>query len=131
VVVPDALPVEIELAEDIPADAEPGRPLHFTLSKELRIGQAVVAAAHAPVVGEIVDGARKKLIGGTKLTFRLKSVVAAGGTPLLLRATPSGGDSRRPVESKSMPKRPKGIAAATGTGYVAYTSGEQIVQLSK
>jgi hypothetical protein len=131
VVVPDGLPVEIELAEDIPADAEPGRPLHFTLSKELRIGQAVVAPAHAPVGGEIVDGARKKLIGGTKLTFRLKNVAAASGTVLLLRATPPGQDTRRPVESKSMPKPPKGTAAVTGTAYIAYTSGEQIVQQSK
>jgi serine/threonine-protein kinase len=130
VVIPDALPLEIELAEDIPADAEPGRPLHFTLSKELRIGQSVVAPAHAPVVGEIVDGARKKLIGGTRLTFRLRSMVAAGGT-LLLRATPSVGDGRRPVESKSMPKPPKGVAAVAGTGYIAYTAGEQVVHLSK
>ena len=131
VVVPDALPVAIELAEDIPADAEPGRVIHFTLSKELRIGQTVVAPAHATVVGEIVDGARKKLIGGTKLTFRLKSVAAAGGNLILLRTTAKGQDTRRPVESKSMPKPPKGIAAVIGTVYVAYTAGEQVVPLSK
>jgi serine/threonine-protein kinase len=131
VIVPDALPISIELAEDVPADAEPGRPVHFTLSKELRVGQAVVAAAHADVTGEIVDGAKKKLIGGTKLTFRLKSVAAAGGSLLLVRATPSGGDGRRAVESKSMPKPPKGVAAVIGTGYVAYTAGEQVVSVGK
>jgi serine/threonine-protein kinase len=131
VVVPDALPISIELAEDVPSDAEPGREIHFTLSKELRIGQAVVAAAHAPVTGEIVDGAKKKLIGGTKLTFRLKSVAAAGGNLLLVRAAASGADGRRPVESKSMPKPPKGVAAVIGTEYVAYTAGEQVVSVGK
>lgn len=130
VVVPDALPLAIELAEDVPADAEPGRPIHFTLSKELRIGQAVVAAAHAPVVGEVVDGAKKKLIGGTKLTFRLKNVTAAGGNLLLVRATP-GGDGRRPIETKSMAKPPKGVAAVIGTEYVAYTAGEQVVSVAE
>src|SRR5262249_24733845 len=102
-----------------------------TLSKDLRIGQRVVAPAHAPVTGEIVDGARKKLIGGMKLTFRLKSMVAAGGAPLLLRATPSGRDGRRPGESASMPKPPKGIAAVIGTEYIAYTAGEQTFHLPK
>jgi hypothetical protein len=131
VVVPDALPIQIELAEDVSADAEPGRPIHFTLSNDLRIGQTVVATAHAPVTGEIVDGARKKFIGGTKLTFRLKSVVAAGGTLLLLRATPSGRDGRRPVESASVPKPPKGVAAVIGTEYVAYTAGEQTLHVPR
>jgi serine/threonine-protein kinase len=130
VVVPNTLPIQIELAEDVPAEAEPGRPIHFTLSKELRIGQTVVAAAHATVVGEIVDGARKKLIGGSKLTFRLKSVVAAGGNVLWVRATPSGRDSR-PVETASMPKPPKGMAAIIGTEYIAYTAGEQTLHLPK
>ena len=129
--VPNLLPIEIELAEDVPADAEPGRPLHFTLVKELRIGKSVVAAAHATVLGEIVDGSRKKLIGGTRLTFRLKNVVAAGGSSLLLRATPSGRDSRRPLESGSMPKPPKGVAAVIGTPYIAYTAGEQTLHVPK
>ncbi|HUB34407.1 MAG TPA: serine/threonine-protein kinase [Bryobacteraceae bacterium] len=129
VVVPDALPVEIELAEDVPEDAKSGRPLHFTLKNEIRIGQTVVAAIHAPVVGEIVDEARKKLIGGTKLTFRLKSLSAAGGAMLLLRTTPTDRDGRRPVESTSMPKPPKGIAAVIGTEYIAYTAGQQTVNL--
>jgi serine/threonine-protein kinase len=130
VVVPNLLPIEIELAEDVNADAEPGRPLHFTLVKELRIGQSLVAPAHATVLGEIVDGSRKKLIGGTRLTFRLKNVAAAGGSMLLLRANPSGRDTR-PLESGSMPKPPKGVAAVIGTQYIAYTAGEQTLHVPK
>jgi serine/threonine-protein kinase len=131
VIVPDALPFRIELAEDVPADAEPGRPLHFTATKELRVGQAVVVPLHAPVLGEIVDGAKKKLIGGTKLTFRLKTVTAAGGALISLRVTPSGRDTHRPVETGSSPKPPKGLAAVIGTEYIAYTAGEQTVRIPK
>jgi hypothetical protein len=131
VIVPNALPLAIELAEDVPANAEPGRLIHFTLSKELRIGQTVVAPAHTPVVGEIVDGARKKLIGGTKLTFRPKNMTTAGGAVLSLRATPAGGDGQRAVQSTSMPKPPKGVAAVIGTEYIVYTAGEQTVPMPK
>jgi hypothetical protein len=130
VTVPNALPFRIELAEDVPADAEPGRPLHFTVSKELRVGQSVVVPLHAPVLGEIVDGAKKKLVFGTKLTFRLKSVTAAGGVSLPLRVNASGRDTRQ-VETNSSPKPPKGVAAVIGTEYMAYTAGEQTVRIPK
>jgi serine/threonine-protein kinase len=130
VTVPDALPFRIELAEDVPADAEPGRPVHFTASKELRVGQSVVVPLHAPVLGEIVEGAKKKLVFGTKLTFRLKSVTAAGGATLPLRVAPSGRDTRQ-VETNSSPKPPKGVAAVIGTEYMAYTAGEQTVRIPK
>jgi serine/threonine protein kinase len=130
VTVPDALPFAIELAEDVAAEAEPGRPIRFKVSKELRIGETVVVPLHAEVVGEVVDGAKRKLIGGTKLTFRLRTV-AVGGVALNLRVGPSERNSRRPVESASGPKPPRGIAAVIGTEYLAYTDGEQIVYLSK
>jgi serine/threonine-protein kinase len=131
VTVPDGLPFQIELAEDIPADAEPGRTLHFTASKELRIGGTIVVPLHAEVLGEIVDGAKKKLIGGTRLTFRLKTAAAAGGSLLNLRASPSGQNGRRQVERASGPKPPKGVAAVIGAGYLAYTDGEQTIQTPK
>jgi serine/threonine-protein kinase len=133
VTVPDALPFKIELAEDVPADAEPGRVIHFTAAQELRVGQSLVVPLHAVVIGEVVEGARKRLIGGSRLTFKLKNVVAAGGTLLSLRVTSSGRaqDSRRPVESSSMPKPPKGVAAVIGTEYLAYTAGEQNIPLRK
>jgi serine/threonine-protein kinase len=128
--VPDGLPVKIELAEDVPADAEPGRVLHFTVSKEFRIGDSVILPLHAPVEGEVVDGAKKKLIGGAKLTFRLKSGLARGGAVLQLRAAPSGRDSHRPIENPAA-KPPKGMAAAIGAEYIAYTDGAQTVRLPR
>jgi serine/threonine-protein kinase len=131
VTVPDALPFRIELAEDVPANAEPGRPIHFTVSQELKIGQTVVVPLHAEVAGEIVDGAKKKLIGGSKLTFRLKTVAAVGGAFLNLRVSPSGRENRRPLEISSSSKPPKGIAAVIGTEYIAYIAGEQTISLSK
>jgi serine/threonine-protein kinase len=133
VAVPDGLPLSVRLAEDIPSDAEPGRPLRFTAVRDLRIGETTVVAASAAVSGEIVDGARKKLLGSTKMTFRLRDVTAVDGRKLSVRAMPSrrGSDNRRQVEGASMGKRAKEIAAPAGTEYVAYIEGDQTVTIRK
>jgi serine/threonine-protein kinase len=133
ITVPDGLPFSIRLTEDIPSDAEPGRPLRFTAVRDFRIGEATVVAANAVVTGEIVDGAKRKLLGGAKVTFRLKDAAAVDGGKLSVRAMPSrrGSDARRPVEGTSVGKHPKEIAAPAGTEYVAYSEGDQTVTIRK
>ncbi len=133
ITIPDGLPVSIRLTEDIPADAEPGRPLHFAVLRGLRIGEVTVVAANAPVTGEITAAAKRRLFGGKKVSYQVKHVAAVDGGSLSLRTAPSGSesDSSRPVEVPTMPKPPKGIAALAGTEYVAYTAGDQHVTIRK
>jgi serine/threonine-protein kinase len=133
IVVADGRPFAVRLAEDIPSDAEPGRPLRFTVVQDFRVGDSVVLSANAAVNGEVVDGARKKLIGGVKLTFRLKDVAAADGHKVSIRNTPTrrGAESKRAVESVSMARHSKEIAAPAGTEYFGYVDGEQTVTIPK
>ena len=133
--VADAIPFSVKLAEDVPADAEEGRVLHFTVVDGLKIGDAVVIAKGASVTGAIVDAAgKKKVFGmGAKMTFRLVQVEAVDGKKLNIRAEPSRGrdaPAKRPVESGAKGKT-KEIAAAAGSQYVAYIEGDQPVSIHK
>jgi serine/threonine-protein kinase len=132
VAIPDGLPVAIRLAEDLAADAEPGAIMHFTTIHDLKIGDNVVIPAGAHVVGEVVDGAKKKfLVVATKITFRLKNVEVPGGGRITLRVTPKdSGDFKRSIAAPSMPKHAKEVAAPAGTEYTAYTEGGQSVTVS-
>jgi serine/threonine protein kinase len=128
--VSDGLPIAIKLAEDIPSDAQPGRPLRFTVASDVRVGDSVVLAKGAVVTGEIAGAGKKKFLGmGGKTTFRLMTAIAADGHPLQLRSTPKG-DARRPVDAGSR-KRGKDLLADAGTDYVAYVDGDQSVMIRK
>ena len=59
----DGIPFFITLAEDIPQNAEEGRPLHFTVAKDVRVGDLVVIAKGAAVTGAITQAARKGTFG--------------------------------------------------------------------
>ncbi len=129
----DGASIAIELAEDIPADAQPGAPLRFTVSKDFKIGTTVVIPKGAAVTGEVVDASRRKaLIIGVKMTFRLMQADAAGGQKLNVRATAARGtgQSRRPVETGTG-KKIKDVAAPAGTEYQAYIDGDQSVTVRK
>ena len=124
----------MRLAEDIPSDVEPGQLLHFTVVSPLRIGAETVVAAGAKVTGEVVEGAKRKLIiKTTKVTFRLKDVAAVDGSKLAIRAVASadGKDGAISVAAAKMAKHPKEVAAPAGTEYVAYSSGAQSVKPAK
>ena len=84
----DGMPFSITLAEDIPQNAEEGRPLRFTVAKEVRVGDLVVIAKGATVTGAIAQAARKGTfgIGGTKMTLRLLVVDAVDGHKYRVRA---------------------------------------------
>jgi hypothetical protein len=129
----DGLAFRIVLGEDIPADAEVGRPLHFTASDDVRVNGTVVIAKGAAVTGEIVEASKKKFLSKGKMTFRLRSVQGIDGQPLNVRSTPTwsaAGPARRPVDTGAH-KRSKELAAAQGAEYIAYLDGEQTVAIDK
>jgi hypothetical protein len=129
----DRLPIPIRLSEDVPADVAAGAPLHFTVLKDFRMGGAVVLAEGAVVTGEIVEAARKKLLGGTRVMFRLKDVETTGGGKLALRAAAgrNAADGRRALEPIGASERSKDRAAVAGGIYLAYVDGDQTVSARK
>ncbi len=133
--VADGMPFSIRLAEDVPADAEPGRVIHFTALEGLKAGDAIVIAKGASVTGMIADAAgKKKLFGiGGKMTFQLTQAEAVDGKQVKVRVEPSrgkDGPAKRPIEAGAKGKT-KEIAAAAGSLYVAYVDGEQPVSVHK
>ncbi len=134
--VADGMPFGIQLAEDVPTDAEEGRVLHFTATQGLKVGDTVVVANGASITGSIIDAAGKKknVFGmGGKMTFRLVQADAVDGKKLNVRAEPSRGKdgiTKRPIDSGAKGKT-KEIAAAAGSQYIAYIEGEQSVSVHK
>ena len=131
----DGIPFTIALTDDIPQNAEEGTPLHFTVAKEVRVGDLVVIAKGAAVTGAIAQAARKgKLgIGGGKMTMRLLMVDAVDGHKYRVRtqsARSSDGKSERPVEASVKPKN-KDLIAAAGAEYLAYVDGDATVSVKK
>ncbi len=130
----DGMPFSIRLAEDVPVDAEEGRTLRFTVVDGLKVGDAVVIAKGATVIGSIVEAGKKKVFGiGGKMTFRLAQVDAVDGKKLTIRAEPSkgkDGPAKRPIDSGAKGKT-KEIAAAAGSQYVGYIEGDQTVTVRK
>jgi serine/threonine-protein kinase len=128
VTVPDALPLRITLAADIPADSDLARPIRFTATEDFTVNGTVVIPKGASVYGEISETAKKKGVfglGGTKLSFKLTKAEAAGGHTINVRALAArrgDGVTQRQVESG--PKT-KDVAAAQGAQYIAYIDGEQ------
>ena len=125
----DGTPFTIALAEDIPENAEEGRPLRFTVVKDLRQGDAVAIAKGATVTG-VIDKKKSGIFGG-KMTLRLVQADAVDGRKLNVRAIPArrADSNARPVETPA--KKAKDLAAAAGTEYVAYVDGEQTVNAHK
>ncbi len=129
----DGLPFRIALSEDVPADAEVGQQLHFTVADDFKVDGAVIVAKGAAVTGEIVEAGKKKLLTKVKMTFRLGVASGVDGKPLNVRATPkrpATGAARRPVDTGAGSKS-KELAAAKGTEYIAYIDGEQTVLTRK
>jgi hypothetical protein len=122
----------IQLAADVPNDADEGTPLRFTVKDDFRIGDSVVIAKGAQVTGQIVNGGKKRIIGSTKMTLRLIDAETNGGGKLRLRALPgkrADGNYERPVDTGV--KKTKDVVAMAGTEYVAYVDSEQTVNVKK
>jgi serine/threonine-protein kinase len=124
VVLGDALPIRLILAEDVPNDAREGDPVRFTVADDVRAEFGVVIPKGAQAVGSIVDGARKRLlVFGGKMTFRLQSVTAVDSQKVNLRATLArgrGGFSKRPMK-----------ATSAGAEYPGYIDGTNTVLVKR
>ncbi len=124
VVLGDALPVRLTLAEDIPKDAAEGDPVRFEVAHDVRVDDTVVIPKGSKAVGVIVDGAKRKILGiGGKMTFRLERVTAVGGQKVSIRATPS-------IDRKGISKRALKPATA-GAEFVGYVDGSNTVTVKK
>jgi len=124
VVLRDALPIQLRLAEDIPNHAAEGDPVRFEVAHDIRVEDTVVIEKGAEAIGAIVDGSKKKLlfIGG-KMTFRLETVTAVDGQKVSIRATLSfdrNGISKRQLKP-----------AKAGAEYVGYVDGSNTVTVTK
>jgi len=136
VMVNDALPFVMDLAEDVPSDAPEGQALHFTVTQPLQVGDKTVIAKGAVVTGTVMgDSGKKKFlgIGGHKLTFRLTQAEAVDGRKLAVRAVAGKSEDGPTIRSFDTGKgsKPKGYAALQGTVYIGYIDGDQIVAVHK
>jgi len=136
VMVNDALPFVLNLAEDVPADAPEGQALHFTVSEGLQIGDKTVIAKGATVTGEVAgENGKKGFLGikGHKLMFRLTQAEAVDGRKLAIRAMAGKSEDGPTVRSFETGKssKAKGYAALQGTVYIGYIDGDQMVAVRK
>jgi hypothetical protein len=124
VVLGDALPIRLTLAEDIPRDALEGDPVRFRVAHDVQVEDTVVIPKGAEAIGVIVDGAKKKILGiGGKMTFRLESVIAVDGRKVTIRATPK--PNRNGLSKHGL--KP----ANAGTEYVGYIDGSNAVTVKR
>jgi len=131
----DGMAFAITLTEDVPQNAQEGRPLHFTVSKDVRVGDLVAIAKGAPVVGEVAQAARKGTfgIGGAKATLKLLVVDAVDGKKYRVRAQSArgaDGKNERPVETNTRAKN-RDMVADAGTEYIAYIDGDVTISVKK
>ena len=131
----DAMVFSITLAEDVPQNAEEGRPLRFTVTRDVHVGDLVVIAKGAPVTAEITQAERKGRlgIGGSKMQLHLLLVEAVDGRKYRVRAQSArsaDGKNERQVETNNKPKN-KDLVAAAGTEYVAYLDGDVTLTVKK
>jgi serine/threonine-protein kinase len=136
VMVSDALPFVMDLAEDVASDAPDGQALRFTVTQPLQVGDKTVIAKGALVTGAVTGESGKKKflgIGGHKLTFRLMQVEAVDGRKLAVRAVAGKSEDGPTIRSFDTAKgsKAKGYAAMQGTVYIGYIDGDQIVAVRK
>lgn len=128
----DAVAFSIALADDVRNDAEEGSELTFRAAEDVKIGDVLVIARGATVKGAIVNGNGKRFLGiGGRMTFQLTSVETVDGQKLPLRASVArraDGPTTRNVDTGRYAK-PKDLAAARGTDYIAYIDGDHSIAL--
>ena len=134
VTVGDGVAFSIALAQDVRNDAAEGAELTFRSSEDVKVGDVLVIAKGAIVRGSVVNGNGKHFLGmGGKMTFQLTSVEAVDGQKIPVRASVTrrtDGPTARPVDTGRYAK-PKELAAARGTDYIAFIDGDHTVTLHK
>jgi serine/threonine-protein kinase len=131
--IPDGAPFKITLTADIPSDAAEGTPIRFTVTEDVKAGDTVVIAKGAQATGEIAQAARRRIIGSTKATLRLKSVETVDGATHAIRALSARSGKSDPVRSVEAGAKPRNdkIAALAGTEYIAYIDGGASVSVPR
>jgi serine/threonine-protein kinase len=128
VAIPNAMPFNISLAQDVPLKLTAGQKLNFTVTKDVKIGDVVVIAKGAPVSGEVVDPGEKKFLAKAKATFKLTSVESVAGTKLTIRSNPAHTDKGdHPIEMPG--SKTKDLWAPSGTEYLSYIENDQTVTI--
>src|SRR5262249_13564559 len=122
VTVADAQPFGITLAEDVPENAEENRPLRFTVTRDVKVGDFVIIMHGAMATGSIAEAGGKKRLGlfGGKMTLKLLQVDSVDGHKLNIRALAvrKNEGSYRAVETGA-PRKVKDMVATTGAEYLA------------
>ncbi len=122
-------PLTIALTEDVAPNPSAGQPLHFTVSKDLLVNDTVVVAKGTPVNGEIFDAGSKILVIKKKPTFRVRSLVAASGETLNIRATPGTRSDKVNANIEPAARHDKDKLAPAGSEYHVYVDGDQTVNV--
>src|SRR5271165_1264108 len=134
VTVGDGVAFSIALAENVRNDADEGSEMTFRASEDVKVGDVLVIAKGATVKGAVVNGNGKRFLGmGGKMTFQLKSAETVDGQKIPVRASVTrraDGPTTRPVDTGRYAK-PKDLAAARGTDYIAYIDGDHTVTLHR
>jgi hypothetical protein len=130
----DGTPFRIALLEDVPSDAEVGRPLRFRVLDGVQSGDTTVIAKGSIVTGSLADlGGKRNFFGErSKVRFRLIAADSVDDAKVDVRATPTqktDGESRPFATPKGT--KDKNLIAAGGTEYIAYVSGDQTVTVHK
>jgi len=125
------MPFSLTLNQDVPAKLTAGQLLHFTVTKDVKVGDVVIIAKGTPVNGAVVDpgDGKKLLIVKNKATFKLTNVESTGGSRLAIRATQSKKDEKaeRPIEQAG--SKNKDVLAPAGTEYLGYIENDQTVTI--
>jgi serine/threonine-protein kinase len=129
IALPSGTPLTIALTEDVAPNPTAGQPLHFTVSKDLLVNDTVVVAKGTPVNGEIFDAGSKILVIKKKPTFRVRSLVAAGGETLNIRATPGARADKVNANIEPAAHHDKDKLAPAGSEYQVYVDGDQTVNV--
>ncbi len=116
IVVKDGLPIRLTLTADIPATAAEGAALSFKVTDDVRVSGALVIRKGASASGNVVDGAKKKLLGLGKMTFRLDSVDAADGQQLSISAANAFTSEEWNLETERGRREVEGCRVACGNG---------------
>jgi serine/threonine-protein kinase len=124
------MPFSLTLSQDVPVKLTAGDLLHFTVTKDVKVGDVVVIAKGTPVNGQVVDpgDGKKLLIVKNKATFKLTNLDSTGGTKLAIRATPAhkaDDKTDRPIEQAG--SKSKELLAPVGTEYTGYIDNDQTV----
>lgn len=122
---PDAWPIPLELATDIPLEAPAGFALSFVVSADVVINGAVAVPKGAPARGEVHGDVKRG-----RAAIRVTSVRVADGSDVTLRATAGAtGTPNRPIETRGA--RPDSVAVVRGATAIGYVAGKQPVRAAR